>query len=87
MSDDRFYFKTSMIGYNIGLFMTIMFMSMTMKPQPALLYILPSMTVTYLGGAFMRRETIAMAKYDEDDWLAKFEVRVSRPKQEGERGE
>jgi hypothetical protein len=48
------------------MFATIFVMNYTQNPQPALLYILPVMIVTFLGGGFMRREAIKMAFYNED---------------------
>ena len=77
---ERFYFKTSMISYNVGLFFRIMAMAVTHLPQPALLYILPAMTILYLTAAFIRRETVEMMWYDEDLLIQKFEVTLSKPK-------
>ena len=50
-----------MIGFNLGMFVTIFAMHYTKNPQPALLYILPVMVLSFLGGAFMRKETLKMA--------------------------
>ena len=69
-----------MLSYNTGLVVTTVAMAFTKLPQPALLYILPTMTLFYIGGAFMRRETIEMLWYDEDTLLQKFEVKISPKK-------
>ena len=67
--EQRYYFINSLIGYNLGMFATYLAMSATLKPQPALLYICPTMLAVYLGGAFLRREALKMLSYDEDEAL------------------
>jgi len=67
-----------MIGFNLGMFVTVFVMNYTKNPQPALLYILPVMMVSYLGGGFMRKETIKMAFYNEEDLLKQFVVKVQQ---------
>lgn len=44
-------------------------LSITHRPQPALLYILPCMLIIYLTAAFLRREFLKMVNYDEDSEL------------------
>ena len=44
----RYYFKGAMIGYFLGLFVTIFYLMVTKEPQPALLFILPTMIFTYV---------------------------------------
>lgn len=63
-----------MVSYNVGFIVTTLAMSLTGKPQPALLYLLPTMVVFYLGAAFIRKETIRMIKYDEDREIALVEL-------------
>mgnify|MGYP001272571904 CR=1 FL=1 len=58
------------------MFATVFVMNYTKNPQPALLYILPVMVVSFLGGGFMRKETIKMAFYNEEVLLKQFEVKV-----------
>jgi len=66
-----FYFYCSLVGYVFGFILTIAAMSILKTPQPALLYILPSMLLCYLLGAFGRKELVKMAGYDEDSELSK----------------
>lgn len=77
-SYDNYYFWNTMIGYNLGMFVTIFVMNYTKNPQPALLYILPVMILSYLGGGFMRKEAIKMAIYNEADLLKQFEVKIKK---------
>jgi hypothetical protein len=41
-------------------------LSLYQTAQPALLYVLPTMLVVYLGAAYIRREFKKMISYDED---------------------
>lgn len=59
----------TLIGYNIGITVTMAAMHISGTAQPALLYILPTMVVIYIGGAWVRKETLKMLKYDEDYYL------------------
>lgn len=52
-----FYFKAMLISFNAGLLLTMLSMYHTNIPQPALIYILPTMFFGYLGSAFLRHET------------------------------
>lgn len=61
-----FYFNVSLVGYFLGLLLTVAALIITQNSQPALLYILPSQIVIYLMAAFGRKEFIKMIKYDED---------------------
>ena len=75
--DERFYFFNSLMGYNVGIAVTMAAMEITESPQPALLYILPTMVFFYIGGGFVRKETIKMLKYDEDFYLKQFQVKIN----------
>ena len=66
-----FYFYASLIGYFIGLAATFCALHLMASSQPALLYILPSMTFCYLFAAFGKKELVKMIKYDEDHELGK----------------
>ena len=68
MNSERtvFYLNASLCGYALGLLITFMSMHYFGTAQPALLYILPTMILVYLFGAFGRKEFIKMIMYDED---------------------
>lgn len=55
-----FYFNASLFGFFVGLAVTYSAMTILQSPQPALLYILPSMLVIYFAGAFGRKEFFKM---------------------------
>lgn len=65
-----YYFYQSLIGYLLGMVATYSALNILKQAQPALLYILPSMTVVYILSAYFKRETIKMFFYDEDAELA-----------------
>ena len=65
-----FYFYFSLVGYAVGLLGTFAAMAALKTAQPALLYILPSMLIFYLMGAFGKKELIKMVTYDEDTELS-----------------
>lgn len=46
--------------------------SVTESPQPALLYVCPTMIFGYLGSAFMRKETIVMLNWNEEKEIEKY---------------
>ena len=73
-----YYFFASMLGYNLGLIGSVLALSWTRTPQPALLYICPVMVLTYLGAAFLKRETKDMILYDEDVEIAKIEIKTKK---------
>ena len=64
-TQSRYYFGTAIISYGCGLLIAYLACNVTSLPQPALLYVCPAMVFGYLGGAFMRKETIEMFWYDE----------------------
>ena len=65
-----------MIGYFLGLTVTIFTLMVTKEPQPALLFILPTMIAFYIIQAFLKKEMLKMLAYDEDEELAKFNVKI-----------
>ena len=65
-----------MIGYGAGLFVTIGALIWTKEPQPALLFILPTMSCIYLIMAFLRKEFVHMLWYNEDVELGRFEIKI-----------
>jgi minor histocompatibility antigen H13 len=62
----QYYFNQSLIGYFLGMTVTYGALSVYQTAQPALLYILPTMLIVYLGAAYIKREFIKMISYDED---------------------
>lgn len=77
----RYYFYSSLAGYNLGLIGSAIALDVTKLPQPALLYICPIMIFTYLGAAFLKHETLEMLFYDEDVELKKFEVKGKKQRE------
>jgi hypothetical protein len=64
-AETRYYFSSSIISYGIGLLVAYIAVSATLHPQPALLWVCPTMIFGYLGSAFMKKETISMLYYNE----------------------
>ena len=73
--DDRFYFFGTLAGYNLGLTVVMVILQVTGQPQPALIWILPSMTVFYLVLGYLRRELWSMAWYDEDKTMSGVNIK------------
>ena len=71
---NRYYFLSSLVSFSFGMVVTIIALNITSNPQPALLYILPAMVLFYIGAAFLKKETIKMIFYDEDEEISKFEI-------------
>ena len=61
----KVYFHASLIGYVIGMILTLGSMHLSGHAQPALLYLVPCVLVAYWGTAFFRGETHLLWSYDE----------------------
>ncbi|KAL2871558.1 aspartic endopeptidase [Aspergillus lucknowensis] len=66
------YFKASMVGYTLGMLMTLAVMQMFDHPQPALLYLVPGILLSLWGTALIKGQVHEMwefsdAEEDEED--------------------
>ena len=77
-SHSRFYFWFTLMSFNLGLLACMTVMYFYPVPQPALLYILPAMTIGWLTAGFLRKEFYRMLWYDEDDYLKQVEWKKER---------
>ena len=60
------YFKAGLLGYALGMIMTLLVMQISEHAQPALLYLVPGVLVALWGTAAVRGDLEAMWKYTED---------------------
>ncbi len=60
------YFKTGLLGYALGMIVTLLVMQISEHAQPALLYLVPGVLVTLWGTAAVRGDLQAMWRYTED---------------------
>ncbi|KAF5865312.1 hypothetical protein ETB97_004520 [Aspergillus alliaceus] len=75
------YFKTSMVGYIIGILVTLTIMQCFDHPQPALLYLVPGVLISLWGTAFVKGDLEEMWEFtdadeEEDDSEEKAEKQV-----------
>ena len=61
------YFWSCIIGYVIGILVTVAVMLVFKRGQPALLYLVPGCLLSVLLCAFVRKEVQAIYKYNEDE--------------------
>lgn len=71
----KVYFTASIIGYIVGLIITLTVLHIYNHGQPALLYIVPSVLVSLWGTALARGEYMLMLGYAEDGSMDDPEVR------------
>lgn len=62
----KFYFLTSVISYALSLLLTGVVMIVWQKPQPALLYLVPTVLLALYIPAVFRRELGKVIEYDEE---------------------
>jgi minor histocompatibility antigen H13 len=65
----KVYFKASLVGYTIGMLVTVAIMKVWKHGQPALLYLVPAVLGALWGTAFIRGEWRLMWEYTEDGSL------------------
>ncbi|RFU34032.1 hypothetical protein B7463_g2281, partial [Scytalidium lignicola] len=63
------YFNASLIGYFIGIVVTLVVLNVYKHAQPALLYLVPAVLIAVWGTAFVRGEVDLMWNYTEDGSL------------------
>ena len=71
-STGRMLYKGTMLGYILGLCFTVIFLHVTRKPVPALLFILPTQIATLFATAFYQNgweRAYAILMFDEDKTL------------------
>ncbi|KAL8935135.1 MAG: hypothetical protein Q9216_005573 [Gyalolechia sp. 2 TL-2023] len=61
------YFHASLTGYIFGMLVTLYIMQITGHAQPALLYLVPGVLISFWGTAVLRRETREVWRFDESD--------------------
>ncbi|KAL8729214.1 MAG: hypothetical protein Q9181_005076 [Wetmoreana brouardii] len=61
------YFTASMIGYIIGMVLTLGIMQFTGHAQPALFYLVPCVLLAFWGTAFVKREVGVVWRFDESE--------------------
>jgi len=61
------YFRATMAGYLLGLVITLVVMTAFNAAQPALLYIVPGVTVASFGHAWRRRELSELYHWEEEE--------------------
>ncbi|KAL9046279.1 MAG: hypothetical protein Q9214_000845 [Letrouitia sp. 1 TL-2023] len=59
------YFRAALIGYTIGMLSTLAIMQLYGRAQPALLYLVPGVLVSFWGTAIVKGEAKLMWRYDE----------------------
>ncbi|KAJ5051688.1 uncharacterized protein L3040_001461 [Drepanopeziza brunnea f. sp. 'multigermtubi'] len=65
----KVYFKASLVGYVLGLLVTLVVMNVFNHAQPALLYLVPGVLTALWGTALVRGELRLMWEYSEDgEW-------------------
>lgn len=71
---NSFYFYTAMIGYSLSILTTFVFMTWFNHAQPALLYIVPFLSVFTCVPALVKKEWNVFWTYDSTSVFAKEEV-------------
>jgi len=64
---ERLYFHSAIVGYLLGISLTIMVMLFFKAAQPALLYIVPCVILVPLGTAFVHNEHSKLFSYSEGE--------------------
>ncbi|KAK5949344.1 hypothetical protein OHC33_009697 [Knufia fluminis] len=59
------YFKATMVGYVLGMIATLLVMQVWQHAQPALLYLVPGVLISFWGMALSKREIKLLWNYDE----------------------
>ncbi|KAL9610921.1 MAG: hypothetical protein Q9167_004399 [Letrouitia subvulpina] len=59
------YFRATLIGYIIGMLLTLAIMQLYGHAQPALLYLVPGVLISFWGTAIVKGELKLMWRYDE----------------------
>ena len=86
------YFHASMIGYVIGMLMTLGIMQVTGHAQPALFYLVPCVLLSFWGKALLKGEVREVWGFDEseeskaEEAAAKDGKRVDKEKKKSENG-
>ncbi|KUJ23382.1 uncharacterized protein LY89DRAFT_680137 [Mollisia scopiformis] len=62
----KVYFKASLIGYVVGMIVTLIVCQIFQHGQPALLYLVPGVLMSLWGTAWYRGELKLMSEYSED---------------------
>lgn len=70
------YFYASVVGYTLGLVVTVAMLLFFQKGQPALLYLVPGVLGALVGTAWARGEMSDVWRYSEDGSLDKVDVVV-----------
>ena len=65
----KVYFKASLVGYIVGMLVTLVVLNVYNHAQPALLYLVPGVLIALWGTALVRREQKLMWNYTEDGSL------------------
>jgi minor histocompatibility antigen H13 len=65
----KVYFKTALVGYTVGMVVTVAVMRIWNHGQPALLYLVPAVLGSLWGTALVRGEWRVMWEYTEDGSL------------------
>jgi len=60
------YFHTTLVGYFVGMAITMFVMIWFQAAQPALLYLVPACLISSLGVAFVKGEIKALFEYSEE---------------------
>lgn len=85
------YFHASLVGYVLGMITTLMSMHISNHPQPALLYLVPSVLTSMWGTAWVRGEAKQMWDFTEatedDEQKKKEEQDNKSAKKERKRGD
>jgi minor histocompatibility antigen H13 len=61
------YFTAGIVGYIVGMIITLFAMHLSNHPQPALLYLVPSVLISLWGRAFIGGETKGMWSFSEEE--------------------
>ncbi|KAL9597766.1 MAG: hypothetical protein Q9179_004158 [Wetmoreana sp. 5 TL-2023] len=77
------YFTASMLGYVIGMMLTLGIMQFTGHAQPALFYLVPCVLLGFWGTAFVKREVGVVWKFDESEEKADDGKEKEEPKDDG----
>ena len=92
----KVYFKASVVGYLVGMVVTLLAMQYSNHAQPALLYLVPGVLISLWGTAFIRGETKLMWEFsdaeeededeDEDDKKDEKAEKKEEPADEEKKG-
>ena len=66
---DKVYFKAGLVGYVVGMIVTLMVLIFWEHAQPALLYLVPGVLISLWGTAWVRGDWRLMWEYTEDGSL------------------